>query len=396
MMKVLSMAWTIYDNRIETFQNSYTGAGMVIKNICEYIGRKEKSYLFIGKCHLSEQNLGNITIVGTDFQLDENDKDVVRDEMYLKNMTVKFELALDRIKPDIVNFHGTGDLMQRCDRVCVKKNIPYVYTEHLYIGKQSKVENYDKAIELETKLYNIPDIPVITVSQGVKRKILRDFPNISETLIQVIPNGTDFISEFVENDYLKKYSLENRKVLLCVGTLLQRKNQMQLVDVYEKLPSEVRERLKIIFCGVDSMQGQLQDRIIEKHLEEDLIYAGAVNREEMKKFYSIADGLIMPSLAEGLSIAALEAIAYGLPIVMFADLEGADELNDQKVTCLAEDRSDEALTDAIMKWYEKEWDRDYIVQFSKRFTMEKMAENYLAYYARRIEENKQKEQKCQA
>lgn len=39
--------------------------------------------------------------------------------------------------------------------------------------------------------------------------------------------------------------------------------------------------------------------------------------------YSIADGLIILSLAEGLSVAALGAIAYGLLIIMFFRFRGA-------------------------------------------------------------------------
>ena len=126
-MKILSMAWTIYDSRIKEFHENYTGAGLVIKNICEYIGRKEESYLFIGKCHLPEQKIGNVTIVGTDYKLDDEDNDSVRDENYLRRMTKKFELTLDKIKPDIVNFHASGVLMQYCIQVCIRKKICLLY-----------------------------------------------------------------------------------------------------------------------------------------------------------------------------------------------------------------------------------------------------------------------------
>lgn len=383
-MKVLSMTWGIYDERLKEFQNDYTGGGLVIRNICEYIGRLAESYLFIGKCHLTEQRLGNFTIVGTDFKLDETDNDRPIDETYLQNMTRKFEMSLDKIKPDIVNFHGLGVLMQRCIQVCRRKQVPYVYTEHLYIGLHSNVENYGKNIEWEQTLYRIPKMPIIAVSQGMKREILHDFPAIAESMVHVIPNGTDFIPEKKESDFVEYYHLSNKKVLLCVGSIQHRKNQMQLIDVYKKLSPDIQNSIKIIFCGRDCLQGKLQECIARAHLEENLIYVGAVSSEEMKKFYSVADGLIMPSLAEGLSIAALEAIAYGLPVVMFSDLEGAEELNDEEVVSFAEVRSDESLMNAIIKWFQKNWDRDYIIQFGKYFSMERMAEDYMNYYRQRL------------
>ena len=125
-MKVLSMAWTIYDSRIMEFSKNYTGGGLAIKNICDYIGKKEESYLFIGKCWLAGQKIGDINIVGTDYKLNEEDNDFVRNELYIRNMARKFEFAVEKIKPDIVNFHGIGELMQLCIDICIKKNITFL------------------------------------------------------------------------------------------------------------------------------------------------------------------------------------------------------------------------------------------------------------------------------
>ncbi len=380
-MKILTMTWNIYDDTIDNFKNNCTGAGLVIKNICEYIGRKEKSYLFIGSCHLPEMKIGNIHIVKTDMKIDDTDNDLVKDKTYIKNMTKKFLLALEQINPDIVNFHGLGDLARHCIQVCRKKKMPYVYTEHLYIGLNEIIEKYDISIKWEKMLYNIPQFPMIAVSNGMKEKILRDFPDLK---IEVILNGTNFIAERIKSNYRSKYNIENKKILLCVGTILARKNQIQIINSYLKLPIEIQDDLRIIFCGRDSSQGKLQENICLAGLEDKLIYVGSVSSEEMKKYYSISDGLIMPSLAEGLSIAALEAIAYGLPIIMFSDLECARDLNDNKVVCFAKKRDDVSLAKAIEDWYLHDWDKNYIIKFSKFFSMERVAEDYINYYKYRL------------
>ena len=92
----------------------------------------------------------------------------------------------------------------------------------------------------------------------------------------------------------------------------------------------------------------------------------------------------MSSLAEGLSIAALEAIAYGLPVIMHQDSECADDLNDENVVCFAQGRSSKDLAKAMVRWYQKEWDRESIVRYSKKFTMERVAKDYLDYYTQRL------------
>lgn len=149
-------------------------------------------------------------------------------------------------------------------------------------------------------------------------------------------------------------------------------------------PFSVQKNLKILFCGKDRMNGKLQKEIVDAGLQDSLIYAGAVSSEEMKKYYSVVDGLIKSSYAEGLSLAALEAIAYGLPVIMFKDFECAEDLNDDKVVCFANERSDACLADVIEAWYEREWDKKYIMEYSQYFTMERVADDYIRYYKKRL------------
>lgn len=383
-MKILSMAWTIYDSRLQEFCDNYSGGGLAIKNICEYIGRLHESYLFIGRFKMPELKLGNIHIVDTTSYQDIQDCDINDNEKHLKTMTYAFEKIVEELQPDIVNFHGIGELMQRCIKICTNRNIPYVYTDHLYISLDTKMQGYDMNIKWEKQIYTIPDIKVITVSTGMRNKILQDFPQISSENISVIRNGTDFVATKMDENLREKYDLRNKKLLLCAGTLNYRKNQCQIVSAFQLLSLNLQEKIKVLFCGKDSMKGVLQENIIKAGLQDKLIYAGALSSEEMKKYYSIADGLIMPSYAEGLSIAALEAITYGIPIIMFQDSECADDLNDDKVVCFANQRTDECLARAIEQWYIKLWDKQYIIRYSKQFTMERVAEEYIKYYSKQL------------
>lgn len=382
-MKILSVAWTIYDDQLKEFMNNCTGGGLVIRNICEYIGKKEESYLMIGRQILPEIQMGNVHIIKTDY--DKMQKNIKgNNQEYIEYMTRIFENAVEDIAPDIINFHGYGEFAFSCiDNVCRKHNLRYVVTEHLFINNEEVFSGYEQSARYAQYLYNIPDIQVIAVSNGMKKKIVKQYPVLSTDQIKVILNGTDFKPEYISNNLKDQYSITDKKILLCVGTLLERKNQMQIVDIFAK-DVNLQKKIAVIFCGKDSLNGKLQFEIERQGLQKSLIYAGALSSEDMKKYYSIADGLIMPSYAEGLSIAALEAIAYGLPVIMFNDSECADDLNDPKVVCIASNRSNEALIEAVWNWFFSEWDRSYIENYSKRFTMERMADDYLEYYRKII------------
>ena len=382
---MLSVTWSIYDEKLGPFSKNYTGGGVVIKNICEYIGRECESYLLIGKFQLPEMDLGHIHLVGTDKE--ESIQNENPSEMHLQTMTKAFLGALQKIKPDIVNIHGLGMFSERCIQTCISQQVPYVYTEHLYIGLEQNIAGYERHLEWEKSLYHkSKDMRIIVVSSGMKEKILRDFPQISAKNITVIKNGTDFEAIKKENNLRQRYGLEKKKILLCVGTILERKNQCQVVRAFQLLPDNVKDHLAIIFCGSDRMDGKLQREIEEAGIQEKLHYAGTIENEEMKEYYSIADGLIMPSKAEGLSIAALESIAYGLPVIMFSDSECAMDLDDKEVVCTAEERSDQKLAEAMIKWHQKEWNKSYIREYSKYYTMERVAEDYIKYYKERMVE----------
>lgn len=387
-MKILSVAWTIYDDRLTEFCTNCTGGGLVIKNLCEYIGKKEESYLFIGKYKLPEMMLGNIHIVGNDIVYKEEYCHSDANEARLQEMTMAFKRSIENIRPDVVNIHGIGEFAIRCINICREYNIPYAFVEHLFIGKNKKFKGYDKDVIWEEKLYSIQNLNIIAVSTGMKKKILDFHPNIKESNIHVIKNGTNFCAQSVESTLKEKYCLNQKKVLLCVGTITERKNQLQIVSTFQLLPQKIKDNVIVIFCGVDRMKGKFQEAILAAGLERQLIYVGAVSSDEMKKFYSIANGLIMPSYAEGLSIAALETIAYGLPLIMFSDSECAEDLNDSKVSILSKTRKNQELANAIISWYENDWDREYIKNFSQKFTLEKMADEYIRMNKKLIEDIK--------
>lgn len=379
-MKILFMAWSIYDSRIEKFSQNSNGT-KVIMDICEYVGRKEEVYLFIGATKLLPIELDHVHVVGTEQYEDVVNADLPQEELWLLTMMRAFTETLDNIYPDLVSVQGLGELSKRCMLICKEKKIPYVYTEHLYIGKKEVLLNSNKIEEWRHNIYTIPEIRIIAVSKGMKSKILKDFPNLKDQ-IDVIANGTDFKAELIEGDLADQYHLYGKKVLLCVGTIHERKNQRQIVRAFRLLPEEIQKNIKILFCGRDSRAGHLRILLqdIEKAgLGKQLVYTGNISKDDMKKFYSISNGLIMPSLAEGLSPAMLENIAYGQPVILFRDSECIEDLNDERVLQIAEERSDMCLADAIVKWYEKEWNKEYILEFSKYFTMERMADDYIAY-----------------
>lgn len=386
-MKVLFYAWDIYDKDLLELQVLPNGGSIAIRNIIEYVGRKQEVYLFIGKKKLPAQKLHHINIVNTEKYSDCKDRDIDTEERWLRTMQAAFRRVILEIKPDIVNLHGGGALIRRCILVCKEMGVKYAYTNHLYIGKDKEFIIKEREKKWEREIFSIPNLKITTVGTTSRQRILTDYKHIKETDIDVILNGTDFVYSKESTNLIEKLDIKNKKILLCCGTIIERKNQLQLVHAFKEINERDREDIVILFCGKDRMDGALQREIDKYGLQNNLKYLGVIPNDEMKQYYSIANGYILISLAEGLSLTMLEAMVFGLPLIMFDDIEGATDLNDEKISIFIKGKRNIDIADAIATWKNKIWDKAYIQQYATYFNLDRVADDYIKYYKKRLEEN---------
>lgn len=382
-MKVLSIIWKVYDDRLEGFSDDKNGL-IVVRDLCEYLGRKIESHLLLGQKYLPGLQLGNIHIVDS-----KSIKEKCDGMSHLEVMIKAFEKALMEIRPDIVHIHDPGEFCRMCMKICVERRIPYIFTAHSFVGKNQKITKMmERDIIWQREIYTTPGINIVAVGNGLVDKIITDYPQLKKEQLRVIQNGTDFKFEMVYSDLKSKLGYEGKKVLICPAKITRLKNQIQVVKAFQLLSKSVSEKVGVIFCGNDRLKGELQKEIKVAGLTNSMVYVGALNSMQMHLYYSISDGMILPSVTEGLSIAALESITYGLPLIMFSDIGCARDFNEDNISCLAKERTDQALAEAIEEWAIRDWDRDFIKEFAANFTMERVADEYIACYQDVIKKNR--------
>jgi len=162
---------------------------------------------------------------------------------------------------------------------------------------------------------------VIAISQSTKTDLM-EYLRIPEEKIRVIPRYPDrrFI-EFTEKEDLinsrvrEKYRLPDRYILY-VGTLEPRKNLVRLIKAYAQVKRDPSITQSLVIAG---KKGWLYDSIFEVvkalHLEDEVIFTGFVDDEDLPALYSQADLFVYPSLYEGFGLPPLEAIVCGTPVL---------------------------------------------------------------------------------
>jgi len=161
---------------------------------------------------------------------------------------------------------------------------------------------------------------VIAISQNTKADLMR-YLHIPEEKIRVIPRYPDRrFNEFAEEGgsahrAREKYRLPDRYILY-VGTLEPRKNLARLIKAYAQARRDSSIIQSLVIAG---KKGWLYDSIFEMvralQIENEVIFTGFVDDEDLPALYSQADFFVYPSLYEGFGLPPLEAMACGTPVL---------------------------------------------------------------------------------
>jgi len=99
---------------------------------------------------------------------------------------------------------------------------------------------------------------------------------------------------------------------LFLGRINDPKGAFELLDAYRALPATSRAAARIVFAG-DGQVEELRRRAAA--IGPDVAVRSWLDHEERDHLLAASDVLVLPSHHEGVPMAILEAMAYGLPII---------------------------------------------------------------------------------
>lgn len=134
--------------------------------------------------------------------------------------------------------------------------------------------------------------------------------------VVVIHNAIDLekmkFDEKKREDIRKDYDLGNKYVIGNIGRLHFQKNQSFAIDVFTEFHKNNKDSV-LILVGQGDDEKFLKEKVKENNLEDAVIFTGI--QKDIQAWLSAFDLFLFPSLFEGLSIAALEAQANGVPVL---------------------------------------------------------------------------------
>ena len=183
-------------------------------------------------------------------------------------------------------------------------SIPYSFTVH-------GPEEFDKPLSLHLK-EKISDSKFVCAITTYCRSQLFRWANYDDwSKIKVIHCGLD--DAFLQGGAIPP-QIPSVRQFLCIGRLCEQKGQLLLLESFKFLV-EVNNNVKLILAGDGGMRPQIELFIKENNLSEHVSITGWISSDEIKRYLIESDAMILPSFAEGLPVAIMEAMAIGTPVL---------------------------------------------------------------------------------
>lgn len=150
----------------------------------------------------------------------------------------------------------------------------------------------------------------IVISRTIEKVVVDKYGKSCE----VIPNGVVFSDLPSEKDRIAEFGLEPGRYILTVGRLVPEKRQLDLLRAFS---DAALDGWKLVIVGRIDHKNKYADLLAsEAAARENVVMAGFQGGESLRQLYAHAGLFVLPSSHEGLPIVLLEALSYGLPVLV--------------------------------------------------------------------------------
>jgi glycosyltransferase involved in cell wall biosynthesis len=171
--------------------------------------------------------------------------------------------------------------------------------------------------------------------------------------------------------------------IVCVGRLTHVKGQALLVEALAQLRAEgVQARLTLV--GAGPKRADLESLVERLGLREHVVFAGAVGQDRIQSIYRSADVFCLPSLAEGLPVVFMEAMALEVPVVASRIMGVPELVEDGRTGLLVTPARIDQLVDALGRLVEDQALRERLISEGRKKVLSEFDVNASAAKLREI------------
>jgi glycosyltransferase involved in cell wall biosynthesis len=142
----------------------------------------------------------------------------------------------------------------------------------------------------------------------------------------LLPNPADLPKSIPDR------SKRKRMRILFLGRIGVRKGAFDVIRAFALLPQDVRASCHLTMAG-DGDTEEARNLAVDQGCLDRVSIPGWVGKADVERLLVESDVLVLPSYAEGMAMALVEAMSWGLPVVT-TSVGGAGEFLEQGSNCL--------------------------------------------------------------
>lgn len=282
--------------------------------------------------------------------------------------------VINKVKPDILHFHGFNSEIYI---PWIKKSKTKVMVTAHNMGKEDFVFTYGKTIGTIMSIVQRIVYKKIDCLICVSNTVNKHYKKLKVYNVKTIYNGVSIPQKYQEQELAKKHNLP---IGVYVGNLDERKNVKLLLRVFSELHGK-----QLYVVGDNPKNSQVLEQYKNNYSNSNIHFVGRVT--DVYRYLIKADYFISASLAEGLPMAAIEAMGINLDLIL-SNIPQHKELKKYKSQNMLFFNIDQLSLKKILTKYITNWSSKHISNnqecFEKYFTSKVMYTEYIKAYCKLI------------
>lgn len=239
------------------------------------------------------------------------------------------------LKADVVHIHAVGPAL--FTPIARLLGLKVVFTHHGADYERDKWGSVAKSVLKYGERMGVKFAhKVIVISSVIKNQLEQEY---NRTDLNLIYNGVNKPDISTQTDYIESLGLKPKSYVLALGRFVPEKGFDFLIEVFAQLANA---NVKLVLAGdadhADDYSMALK-ALANKH---QVVMPGFVRAEKLNELMSHARLFLLPSYHEGLPISLLEAMSYGLDVLV-SDIP-ANKAVGLDSTCYFENKNQESLS----------------------------------------------------
>ncbi|WEX75749.1 glycosyltransferase family 4 protein [Sinorhizobium numidicum] len=211
-------------------------------------------------------------------------------------------------RPDILHIHAVGPALLVPFARLLRMKV--VVTHHGYDYDRQKWNTFAK------NMLKLGERFGMRLSHGriaISKEIVETMGERYNVPVAFVPNGVAVPSSVGATGILAEFGLKRRRYILLAARLVPEKRQIDLIQAFAKLGNS---EFRLVLAGGAEFETPYaqQVRAIAGSVP-GVVLTGFQSGDRLAELFANAALFVLPSSHEGMPIALLEALAYGLPVL---------------------------------------------------------------------------------